>query len=125
MVPGHSRVKNALFAEALCHNCATKPVWAAKIDFVDESLLLILRNLLKAKDAPEIPAYRLIRYIICLETTTLYCSALSRFKCALRIQINPDGEELRTEEAHGGGVRGAAGTLAGQPALALARIIIY
>jgi hypothetical protein len=41
----------------LWHNCAAKPVSAAKTDFMDGSLLLILRNLLKAKDGPEIPAY--------------------------------------------------------------------
>src|SRR5215467_7662161 len=51
------RLSYALFAEVLCHNCATKPVSAAKIDFVDDLLLLILRNLLKTKRYPEIPAY--------------------------------------------------------------------
>jgi hypothetical protein len=50
-------LKNPLFAEVLCHNCAAKPVSAVKTDFIDDSLLLILRNLLKAKDGPEIPAY--------------------------------------------------------------------
>lgn len=29
----------------LCHNCDTKPVLAAKIDYTDEAGLLILRNL--------------------------------------------------------------------------------
>jgi len=35
-----------------------KPVFAAKTDFIDRSLLLILRNLLKAKNCPKIPGYR-------------------------------------------------------------------
>ena len=34
-------------SEKLCHNCDTKPVFAAQTDFVDRSLLLIPRNLLK------------------------------------------------------------------------------
>jgi hypothetical protein len=48
----------------LCHNCATKPVSATKTDFIDDSLLLIPRNLLKAKDHREIPAYRLARHFL-------------------------------------------------------------
>ena len=45
----------------LCHNCDTKPVLAAHIDFFDELRLLILRNLLKTRLCPKIPAYRLAR----------------------------------------------------------------
>jgi len=41
----------------LCHNCDTKPALAAKTDFIDDLLLLILRNLLKTKRYPKIPAY--------------------------------------------------------------------
>ena len=50
-------------SQKLCHNCDTKPVFAAQIDFFDGSRLLILRNLLKIKMAPKIPAYRLIRQL--------------------------------------------------------------
>src|SRR5712664_2215560 len=47
--------------EKLCHNCATKPFFTAKTDFIDSMRLLILRNLLKTKSGPKIPAYRLAR----------------------------------------------------------------
>jgi hypothetical protein len=46
----------SLYAE-LCHHCDKKPVFAARIDFLDRLRLLILRNLLKAKDCLKIPAY--------------------------------------------------------------------
>ena len=46
----------------LCHNCDTKPAFAAKTDFVDRPDLLILRKLLKTRMYPKIPAYRLTRY---------------------------------------------------------------
>ena len=42
----------------LCHNCATKPVFTAKTDLIDDERLLILGNLLKTKMEPKIPAYR-------------------------------------------------------------------
>jgi hypothetical protein len=48
----------------LCHNCDTKPAFAGKTDFANRSNLLILWNLLKAKEGSKIPAYRLIRHII-------------------------------------------------------------
>jgi hypothetical protein len=38
----------------LCRNCDTKPVLAAKTDFIDDSLLLILWNLLKTQEGPKI-----------------------------------------------------------------------
>jgi len=41
----------------LCHNCDTKPVCATKTDFIDRMDLLILGNLLKAKNCRKIPAY--------------------------------------------------------------------
>ena len=46
----------------LCRNCDTKPVLAAKTDFIDDSLLLILWNLLKTQLGWKIPAYRLARH---------------------------------------------------------------
>jgi len=46
----------------LCHNCDTKPVFAAKTDFIDRFHLLIPRNLLKVKSCSKIPAYRLARH---------------------------------------------------------------
>jgi hypothetical protein len=46
----------------LCHNCDTKPVFTVKTDFIDDVRLLILRSLLKAKNWPTNPAYRLARY---------------------------------------------------------------
>ena len=49
--------------KVVCHNCDTKPVLAAKTDFIDGALLLIPRNLLKTGICSKIPAYRLIRYI--------------------------------------------------------------
>jgi hypothetical protein len=45
--------------EELCHNCDTKPVFTAKTDVIDSSLLLIVRNLLKTQRRSKIPAYRL------------------------------------------------------------------
>jgi hypothetical protein len=41
----------------LCHTCDTKPVFTAKTDIIDDSLLLILRNLLKTLARSKIPAY--------------------------------------------------------------------
>ena len=41
----------------LGHNCDAKPVLAAKTDFIDDALLLILWNLLKTQEGPKIPAY--------------------------------------------------------------------
>ena len=38
-------------------SCDTKPAFAAKIDFIDDTHLLILRNLLKAKNRLKVPAY--------------------------------------------------------------------
>lgn len=70
LIAGISAQDHALRrSQKLCHNCDTKPVLAAQIDFFDELRLLILRNLLKIKMAPKIPAYRLIRQL-------LFCSAL-------------------------------------------------
>jgi hypothetical protein len=46
-------------SQELCHNCDTKPVFTVKTDFIDRTTLLILRNLLKTKVSPKIPAYRL------------------------------------------------------------------
>jgi len=43
-------------------NCATKPAFAAKTDFIDKMSLLILRDLLKIQTGPKIPAYRLAPY---------------------------------------------------------------
>ena len=48
----------------LCHNCATKPVLAAKTDFFGGVRLLILRNLLKVLERRKFPAYRLTRHRI-------------------------------------------------------------
>jgi len=45
----------------LCHNCDIKPALADKTDFIDDWLLLILRNLLKTQRCQKYPAYRLIR----------------------------------------------------------------
>jgi hypothetical protein len=61
--------KYALFVEArgrvhakkLCHNCDTKPAFAAETDFFDRSHLLILRKLLKTQMCSKIPAYRFTR----------------------------------------------------------------
>ncbi len=47
--------------ERLCHNCDTKPVFAAKTDSIDELALLILPKLLKTKNGLKDPAYRLTR----------------------------------------------------------------
>jgi len=44
-------------SQELCHNCDTKPVFTVKTDFIDRTTLLILRNLLKTKVSPKIPAY--------------------------------------------------------------------
>ena len=55
----------------LCHNCDTKPAFAAGTDFFDRSHLLILRKLLKTQMCSKIPAYRLIR---------LFFSDLRKFK---------------------------------------------
>jgi hypothetical protein len=46
----------------LCHNCDTKPAFAAQTDFFDRSHLLILRKLLKTQMCSKIPAYRLARH---------------------------------------------------------------
>ena len=50
-------------SQELCHNCDTKPVFTVKTDFIDDVRLLILRNLLKAKNWPTNPAYRLARQL--------------------------------------------------------------
>ena len=56
-------------SQELCHNCDTKPVFTVKTDFIDRTTLLILRNLLKTKVSPKIPAYRFTRYFLnCLRT---------------------------------------------------------
>ena len=55
-------MRGRVHAEELCHKCDTKPVVAAKTDFIDNSLLLILWNLLKTEEGPKTPAYRLARY---------------------------------------------------------------
>jgi hypothetical protein len=63
LIAGISAQDHALGrSQKLCHNCDTKPVLAAQIDFFDELRLLILRNLLKTQICPKIPAYRLIRH---------------------------------------------------------------
>lgn len=49
-------------AKKTVHNCDTKPVLAAKTDFIGDSLLLIQWNLLKKQEGPKIPAYRLARH---------------------------------------------------------------
>lgn len=52
---------------------AMKPASGDNFDVVDSSGLLILRNLLKGKNAPENPAYRLIRQSLvhsCLNSLT-------------------------------------------------------
>jgi hypothetical protein len=41
-----------------------KPVLPAKTDFFDSLRLLILRNLLKAKDCRDNPAYRPVRHFL-------------------------------------------------------------
>jgi hypothetical protein len=41
-----------------------KPVFAAQTDFIDEVRLLIPRNLLKAQECPDNPAYSPIRQIL-------------------------------------------------------------
>jgi len=51
------RARERANTRKLCHNCDTKPALAAKTDFIDDLLLLILRNLLKTKRCPKIPAY--------------------------------------------------------------------
>jgi hypothetical protein len=56
-------------SQELCHNCDTKPVFTVKTDFIDRTTLLILRNLLKTKVSPKIPAYKLIRQSICHSST--------------------------------------------------------
>jgi quinol monooxygenase YgiN len=57
LIAGISAQDHALGrSQKLCHNCDTKPVLAAQIDFFDELRLLILRNLLKTRICPKIPA---------------------------------------------------------------------
>ena len=55
---------SAMRDNELCHNCDTKPVFTAKIDYTDAAGLLILRKLLKTRVCPKIPAYRLIRHFL-------------------------------------------------------------
>jgi hypothetical protein len=63
LIAGISAQDHALRrSQELCHNCDTKPVFTVKTDFIDDVRLLILRNLLKAKNWPTNPAYRLIRH---------------------------------------------------------------
>jgi len=80
-------LENALFAEVLCHNCATKPDSAAKTDFIDDLLLLILRNLLKTKRCPKIPAYRLARFLAMTYRTVLVNCAGAIFATYLQSPI--------------------------------------
>ena len=40
------------------------------------------------------------------------------------VQIDAQGEQVGAEEAHGGGVRGTPRALAGEPALAFARVVL-
>jgi hypothetical protein len=61
--PSHCPIMCAQ-AKKLYHNCDTKPVLAAQTGSINESRLLILRNLLKTQESSKIPAYRLIRHII-------------------------------------------------------------
>jgi hypothetical protein len=63
LIAGISGQNHALRrSQELCHNCDTKPVFTVKTDFIDDMRLLILRNLLKAKNWPTNPAYGLARY---------------------------------------------------------------
>jgi hypothetical protein len=65
LIAGISAQDHALGrSQKLCHNCDTKPVFTVKTDFIDDVRLLILHNLLKAKNWPTNPAYRLIRQIL-------------------------------------------------------------
>jgi len=57
-------MKSRYFAEVPCHNRARKPVSAGKGEFIDDSLMLILRDLLEAKDDPEIPVWRKFRGLL-------------------------------------------------------------
>ena len=52
-----AEVRVSAAEKKLCHNCDTKPVFTVKTDFIDRTTLLILRNLLKTKVTPKIPAY--------------------------------------------------------------------
>jgi hypothetical protein len=64
----------------LCHNCDTKPAFAAQTDFFDRSHLLILRKLLKTQMCSKIPAYRLARHLslTSVQTCKAFLEALSR-----------------------------------------------
>jgi hypothetical protein len=58
LIAGISAQDHALGrSQKLCHNCDTKPVFTVKTDFIDDVRLLILHNLLKAKNWPTNPAY--------------------------------------------------------------------
>ena len=58
LIPGIPAQDHALRrSQRLCHNCETKPAFTVKTDFIDDVRLLILRNLLKAKNWPTNPAY--------------------------------------------------------------------
>lgn len=60
LITGISAQDHALRrSQELCHNCDTKPVFIVKTHFIDDVRLLILRNLLKAKNWPTNPSYGL------------------------------------------------------------------
>jgi hypothetical protein len=75
----------------LCHNCDTKPAFAAKTDIIDDECLLILRKLLKIRDGTKIPAYRPVRQIF-LRHQVLYAvpsngEILSEFECTSTMPV--------------------------------------